>query len=61
MLFEELLNDALPEGARTVVHSHLDDTACVPVDDEGTVIDINDMTAYRRHFPDPYRLHLQGR
>ena len=61
LLFEELLNDALPEGARTVVHKHLDDTASVPVDDEGTVIDIDDMTAYRRHFPDPYRRHLQGR
>ena len=61
MLFEELLNDALPEGARTVVHRHLDDTASVPVDDEGTVIDIDDMTAYRRHYPDPYRLHVQGR
>jgi molybdenum cofactor cytidylyltransferase len=60
LLFEELLNDALPEGARTVVHRHLDNTASVPVDDEGTVIDIDDMTAYRRHFPDPYRLHLEG-
>ncbi len=59
MLFEELLNDALPEGARTVVHRHLDDTASVPLDDEGTVIDIDDMTAYRRHFPDEHHLHLQ--
>lgn len=61
VLFDELLNDALPEGARTVVHRHLDDTVSVPVDDEGTVIDIDDMTAYRLHFPDEYRLHLQGR
>jgi molybdenum cofactor cytidylyltransferase len=61
ILFEELLNDVLPEGARTVVHRHLDDTVSVPVDDEGTVIDIDDMTAYRRHFPDSYRLHLPGR
>ena len=59
MLFEELLNDALPEGARTVVHRHLDDTASVPLDDEGTVIDIDDMTAYRRHFPDEYHVRLQ--
>ncbi len=59
MLFEELLNDALPEGARTVVHRHLDETASVPLDDEGTVIDIDDMTAYRRHFPDEHRLHFQ--
>ena len=59
VLFDELLNDALPEGARTVVHKHLDDTASVPVDDEGTVIDIDDMTAYRLYCPDEYRLHLQ--
>ncbi len=58
-LFDELLHDALPEGARTVGHRHIDDTASVPVDDEGTVIDIDDMTAYRRHYPDEYRLHLQ--
>ena len=58
VLFAELLSDALPEGARTVVHRHLDDTVSVPVDDEGTVIDIDDMTAYRRHCPDEYRLHL---
>lgn len=57
VLFDELLNDELPEGARTVVHRHLDDTARVPVDDEGTVIDIDDMTAYRLHCPDEYRLH----
>ena len=59
VLFHELLHDALPEGARTVVHRHLDDTASVPVDDEGTVTDIDDMTAYRRHCPDEYRLHVQ--
>ena len=61
MLFEELLNDELPEGARTVVLRHLDDTTSVPVDDEGTVVDIDDMTAYRRHCPDEYRLHLLER
>ena len=60
VLFDELLDDALAEGARTVVHRYLDDTASVPVDDEGTVIDINDMTAYRRHCPDEYRLHLRS-
>ena len=61
VLFDELLNDTLPEGARTVVHRHLDDTTSVPVDDEGTVIDIDDMTAYRLYCPDEYRLHQQGR
>ncbi len=59
-LFEELLNDTLPEGARTVVHRHLDATVSVPVEDEGTVIDIDDMTAYRRHCPDGFHLHVQG-
>jgi molybdenum cofactor cytidylyltransferase len=60
VLFEELLSDTLPEGARTVVHRHLDETVSIPVDDEGTVIDIDDMTAYRRHYPEAYRLHLEG-
>lgn len=59
-LFEELLNDALPEGARTVVHRHLDATVSVPVEDEGTVIDIDDMIAYRRHYPEGFHLHVQG-
>ena len=61
VLFEELLSDALPEGARTVVHRHLDEAVSIPVDDEGTVIDIDDMTAYRRHCPEEYRLHVQDR
>jgi len=61
ILFGEFLNDALPEGARTVVHRHLDDITSIPVDDEGTVIDIDDMTAYRRHYPDEYHLHLLRR
>ena len=60
VLFDELLNDALPEGARTVVHRHREDIASVPVDDKGTVTDIDDMEAYRRHCPDEYRLHQQG-
>ncbi len=59
MLFDELLDDALQEGARTVVHRYLDDTESVPVDDEGTVIDIDDMTAYHLHYPDEYRLQLR--
>jgi hypothetical protein len=42
------------------VHRHLEDIASVPVDDKGTVIDIDDMEAYRRHCPDEYRLHHQG-
>jgi molybdenum cofactor cytidylyltransferase len=60
VLFDELLSDALPEGARSVVHRHLEDIASVPVDDKGTVIDIDDMEAYRLHCPDEYRLHHGG-
>ena len=58
VLFEELLSDTLAEGARTVVHRHLEATVSVPVADEGTVIDIDDMTSYQRHYPNEYRLHL---
>jgi molybdenum cofactor cytidylyltransferase len=56
-LFDELLNDVLAEGARTVVHRHLDETVSVPIDDSGTIIDIDDMTQYELHYPDEYRLH----
>jgi molybdenum cofactor cytidylyltransferase len=58
-LFTELLSDSLPEGARTVVHRHLDATVSVPVDDKGTIIDIDDMAAYERHYPDEHGLHAQ--
>ena len=60
-LFDELLDTELPEGARTVVHNHLDDIAEVPVEDEGTVADIDDLSDYRRHFPREYRLRFQAR
>lgn len=59
VLFDELLDDTLAEGARTVVHRYLDDIASVPVDDEGTVIDVNDMTTYHLHYPDEYRVQLR--
>ena len=51
-IFDELLNGHLPQGAKTVVHRHLDVASLVPVEDEGVVIDINDMKDYRKHFPD---------
>jgi len=60
-LFDELITPELPEGARTVVHNHLDDIAEVPVEDEGTVTDINYLSDYRRHFPREYRLRFQAR
>jgi hypothetical protein len=43
-----------------VVHRHLDKTVSVPVEDEGTITDIDDMTAYRRYYPEEYRLHLRS-
>lgn len=61
VLFDELLNDELPEGARTVVHRHVDAADLVPVEDQGTVVDIDDLTDYRRHFPAEYRRRFQGR
>jgi molybdenum cofactor cytidylyltransferase len=58
-LFTELRSDALPEGARTVVHRHLDATVSVPVDDKGTIIDIDDMAAYEEHYPAEHRRRTQ--
>ncbi len=60
-LFDELLDDNLPQGAKTVVYRHLDVAALIPVEDQGTVIDIDDLTDYRRHFPDAYRQRFQAR
>jgi molybdenum cofactor cytidylyltransferase len=60
-VFEELLDDDLPQGAKTVVHRHLDVAALVPVEDEGSIIDIDDLTDYRRHFPDAYRKRFHAR
>ena len=60
-VFEELLSDDLPQGAKTVVHRHLATATLVPVDDEGSVIDIDDLTDYRRHFPTAYRKRFHSR
>ncbi len=59
--FDELLNDDLAEGARTVVHRHLDKAISVPVNDRGTIIDIDDMTLYELYYPDEHRLHSKIR
>ncbi len=45
-LFTELADPALVGGARTVVHRHLEDARLVPVDDEGTIIDIDTPMEY---------------
>jgi nicotine blue oxidoreductase len=60
-LFDELLDDDLAEGARTVVHNHLHEIEEVAVEDEGVVRDIDDLSDYRRHFPREYRLRFQAR
>lgn len=50
-LFNELRSPGLAEGARTVVHAHLDWADLVPVDDPGVVQDIDTPEAYRTAFP----------
>ena len=47
-VFDELLHDELPDGARTVVAAHEHDLVDVPVDDEGVVTDIDTPDDYRR-------------
>ena len=60
-LFDELLYDDLPQGAKTVVYRHLETATVVETGDEGAVIDIDDLTDYRRHFPDAYRKRFHAR
>jgi CTP:molybdopterin cytidylyltransferase MocA len=47
-LFPELADPTLEGGARTVVHAHLDEAVLVPVDDAGTVTDIDTPDEYLR-------------
>jgi len=49
-LFPELLQDDLPEGARTVVGRYLGRRLSVPVRDPGILADIDTPNDYRRHF-----------
>ncbi|MEX0979610.1 MAG: nucleotidyltransferase family protein [Gemmatimonadota bacterium] len=60
-VFPELMEDGLEEGARTVVHRHLDSLLEVPVRDEGILVDIDTLPEYRRRFPDAYRKRFQSR
>jgi nicotine blue oxidoreductase len=48
-VFDELLNEDLPDGARTVVRSHAVDLIDVAVDDPGVLIDIDTPADYREH------------
>lgn len=50
-LFGELMEDGLPEGARTVMRRHLSSRLQVAVDDPGILADIDTPEDYRMHFP----------
>jgi molybdenum cofactor cytidylyltransferase len=50
-LFPELLEDALPQGARSVIQRYRTRRLEVPVDDPGILVDIDTPADYRRHFP----------
>lgn len=58
-VFPELLDEDLEEGARTVVHRHLDDLIEVDVDDAGVLADIDSPADYSRHFAQPDPGHLE--
>lgn len=49
-LFPELMEDDLPEGARSVVRRYLEERVQLPVDDPGILADIDTPEEYRRHF-----------
>ena len=49
-LFPELLEEDLPEGARTVVRRYLDTRLQLPVNDPGILADIDTPEDYRKHF-----------
>lgn len=61
ILFSELLEEGLEEGARTVLHRRLEEIEEVAVEDEGVLADIDTLPEYRRRFPDAYRKRFQGR
>lgn len=54
-LFPELLEEGLPEGARTVIRRHAGAVLEVEVGDAGVLVDIDTPGEYRRHFPDESR------
>jgi molybdenum cofactor cytidylyltransferase len=49
-LFPELLENDLPEGARTVVRRYLRERLQLPVEDPGILADIDTPEDYRKHF-----------
>lgn len=58
-LFAELLEQELPEGARTVVHRHEDRILEVEVEDAGVLVDIDTRSEYREHYPGDHREKFQ--
>lgn len=58
-LLEELREEGLEEGARTVVHRHREAALEVEVSDRGVLVDIDTLPEYRRHFPQSYRKRFQ--
>jgi molybdenum cofactor cytidylyltransferase len=49
-LFPELLEDGLPNGARSVIQRYLSRRIEIPVNDPGILIDVDTPTDYRHHF-----------
>jgi molybdenum cofactor cytidylyltransferase len=49
-LFPELLEEDLPEGARTVIRRYLQDRLQLSVEDPGILADIDTPEEYRKHF-----------
>jgi CTP:molybdopterin cytidylyltransferase MocA len=49
-LFPELLEEDLPEGARSVLRRHLDERLQLAVDDQGILADIDTPEEYLKHF-----------
>jgi molybdenum cofactor cytidylyltransferase len=47
-VFDELRRAPLEAGAKSVVHAHLDAIVNVPVDEEGSLVDIDTPEEYRR-------------
>ncbi len=49
-LFKELLDGDLPEGARSVIRSRVNEAAELEVNDPGVLVDVDTPDVYRLHF-----------
>jgi CTP:molybdopterin cytidylyltransferase MocA len=61
MLFDEVREEALAEGVRTVLARHEEALLEVPVTDRGILRDLDTLTDYRRAFPRSYRKRFHSR